>query len=777
MSRVVHISALRRRLVLPALVAFAASSAVAIARAQEDTDELAPASDGPVIVPPRLESVPEPEAPEGLEASVEIVVTVVVDEEGRVVEATPESDHLLAERAREIALEARFSPATVDGEPVPTRVQIAVRFEVAPPPVEDAPTGHGETNDARPPVATSPREEPIEVVVTGARFDQDASRSAVRVEVISRRELEEGGIRNAAEALEEAHGVQVNRTFRGMELWIRGLDPEYSLILVDGATLPGRVGGAIDLSRFGVEEIERIEIVRGPSSALYGSEAIGGVVNILTREPRHDFRASAQGTYGSRNTADAVARVEGRLHEKVFLGLNGGFHHEDPFRQEPASVATSGSRRVQGTVGGRLDARFGDHRLSARASYLYLRLEGVEASTVGAVIDRTQLQEQGQISVEHRFDKRARAQLVQRLTYTQYREQTLLDQRGATQLDQLEDHREHLAQYTGIVRIPFSEAHDLTLGVEPMVQTLESPRLPEQGERIRLGVFAQYDGTVWEPTWGRLRLVPALRADVDSQFGSQISPKLAARFDVSDTVVFRASYGRGFRAPSFQQLLLRFENPTVGYIVLGNPDLDAERSHGVDAGFTIEPVDRLTFGATFFRNDLQHMIAVVSAPPDPIYGQIFTYDNLESAWTMGAEADATVRVMEGLGLKLGYMFVETWDGENDRRLEGRPRHRLTASLRGEIEKAELVFTARAAFLMGRTYYPTTVSGEVTEVNPGAIAQIDLRVEKRFGEKLALFFGVENLADAGDAYLMLRPRTFYGGVGTQLTKGGDREESP
>jgi len=123
------------------------------------------------------------------------------------------------------------------------------------------------------------------------------------------------------------------------------------------------------------------------------------------------------------------------------------------------------------------------------------------------------------------------------------------------------------------------------------------------------------------------------------------------------------------------------------------------------------------------------------------------------------------------------MFVETWDGENDRRLEGRPRHRLTASLRGEIEKAELVFTARAAFLMGRTYYPTTASGEVTRVNPGAIAQIDLRVEKRFGEKLALFFGVENLADAGDAYLMLRPRTFYGGVGTQLTKGGDREESP
>lgn len=745
-----------------------------------ENEELRAAEEG--IEPPALISAETP----SLSFAFDVELVILISEEGEVLEASLHRadgvDPAIAEEAIRVAKLARFEPARRNGRPMATKILYVVRFE--PPAVErEEPVesdGLDEANEApeegegttalpggkRGGVAD---EDVIEVVVTGARSEELATQSAARVEVVTRREIEEGGIRNAGEALEELHGVHVNRTFRGMEVWMRGMDPDYNLVLMDGAILPGRVGGAIDLSRFGAEEIERIEVVRGPSSALYGSEAIGGVVNIITREPRHDFRASGMTSLGSRQTNDATLRIEGKLAEGLRIGVHGGYHGEDAFRLDPSSITTNGSKRTQGTVGGNLAYHINErNRFSARLSYLYLKLEGVEAGAGGAIFDRTQLQEQFASSVEHRYTKREKIEFTQRATYTQFREQTLLDQRESSQLDRLEDHREHMAQYTGIVRIPFSEDHDLTAGAEPTFHYLDSARLPERGDRYRLGVFAQYDGRVWKPRFGELRLVPALRADIDSQFGSQISPKLATRLDVKQQLTVRASYGRGFRAPSFQQLLLRFENPSVGYIILGNPDLEAERSHGVDVGFTYRPIERLQIGGNFFRNDLTDMITPVtrSAPAGEM--DVFTYANIARAWTMGGEADVALRILDGLGIKAGYTFTEGRDLENDRRIEGIPRHRVTASVRGEVQQIDLVVTARLAAQLGRVYY----LGGTEQVDAGSIVQADIRAEKGFGDRVALFIGVDNLFDAGDSYLVLRPRTLYGGLGFRYDRGGE-----
>lgn len=746
-------------------------------------DEAAPET----IVPPSLIAAESPTLSFGFD--VELVI--LISEEGEVLEASLHRaegvDPAIAEEAIRVAKLARFEPARRNGRPMATKVLYVVRFEPPAPEQADeleresgeakdsssAPLGAEAGEDASEERSASrarraDEDDAIEVVVTGARSEELATQSAARVDVITRRDIEEGGVRNAGEALEEMHGVHINRTFRGMEIWMRGMDPEYNLVLMDGAVVPGRVGGAIDLSRFGAEELERIEVVRGPSSALYGSEAIGGVVNLITREPRHDFRASGMMSLGSRKTNDATLRLEGKLAEGLRIGVHGGYHGEDAFRFDPSSITTNGSARTQGTVGGNLSYHINErNRLTARLSYLYLKLEGVEAGAGGALFDRTQLQEQFASSVEHRYTQREKIEFTQRATYTQFREQTLVDQRESSQLDKLEDHREHMLQYTGIVRLPFSEDHDLTLGAEPTFHYLDSARLPDRGERYRVGVFTQYDGRVWKPKFGELRIVPALRGDIDSQFGSQLSPKLATRLDVRDQLTVRASYGRGFRAPSFQQLLLRFENPSVGYVIEGNPNLEAERSHGVDVGFTYRPWERLQIGGNFYRNDLTDMIAIVTSPAVG-GGDLITYDNLARAWTMGAEADVSLRILDGLGVKAGYTFTETRDVENDRFLEGRPRHRITGSLRGEIAKIDLLFTARLAAQLGRVYY----AGGTDQVDAGAIIQADIRAEKGFGDRVALFLGVDNIFDSGDSYLVLRPRTIYGGLGFRYDKGGE-----
>lgn len=602
------------------------------------------------------------------------------------------------------------------------------------------------------------------VVVTAARTEQSADAATVATEVIDRAEIEASGARDAAELLEERPGLQVSRSFRGTELWLRGLDPEHTLFLVDGERVPGRIGGAIDLSRYGVEGIERIEIVRGPSSALYGSDAIGGVVNIVPRESSRDFEADALASYGLGNIVDATARAGGRAERHLRLGVHGGFHFADAFRRSEGEV-TSGSARLQWSAGGYADWRpTSQHRLRARADYLQLTLSGVDPGAGGALFDRTQLQEQLQTSLEHRIEGPDGLKLRTRASYAQFREQYRLDQRGSNRLDEYEDNREHLGQLSSILRFRAGDANAVTIGFEQIFQTLDSERLSSSGQRARLALFAQDEWIVFDEGDMSLTVVPGLRLDLDSQFGEQLSPKLAVRFDPVRQIVIRASYGRGFRAPSFQELLLHFENPSVGYLVRGNPALGAEASHGVDASVEWQPDRWLALGASFFRNDLEHMIAIVTTDDPSAAGTIFSYANIASAWTMGLESNARIRVDDILTINAGYTLTETWDGESERRLEGRARHRFTLSAQLAYDPWEIGLVARAALSVDRVYYlDDDNDGVEEELYADPLAQVDLRLFKRFTRHLEIFAGIDNLLDAGDRFSVLRPFTVYGGA--------------
>ena len=130
-------------------------------------------------------------------------------------------------------------------------------------------------------------DEPGEVmVVTGSRTARALSESIVTTDVVTQEQILDSGASDASEVLETVPGVVVTRSFRGAGVQMQGLDSQYVLILINGKRMIGRKDGVMDLSRIPAERIERIEIVKGAASALYGSDAIGGVINIITRQPR-----------------------------------------------------------------------------------------------------------------------------------------------------------------------------------------------------------------------------------------------------------------------------------------------------------------------------------------------------------------------------------------------------------------------------------------------------------------------------------------------------------
>jgi outer membrane receptor for ferrienterochelin and colicins len=601
------------------------------------------------------------------------------------------------------------------------------------------------------------------IVVTGTRSELPLSASPVVTEVIDRKRLEESGVQTVGEALALRPGLWTDRGVAGTTgLTIQGLGPQYSLILVDGARQIGRTDGYLDLDRFGIGDIEQIEIVRGPSSALYGADALGGVVNIITRKPSNGIAVDASGQIDGRRGSDSRARLTlGR--GAIAAALSGELRDGPAVRRgDEHAVATTIDSYQDRHVNGRVTGQPDDHwRALGSADYLYRDLRGVDASSTGAVFDRRNLIESAQAQAQAQYAADRTALRVS-ADASLYRDQYLNDQRMSDALDAYEVTDENLVEGSAQLAQQLG-AHRGVLGGELLREALDSDRLSEPGSRVRGAVFAQDEWRVG-PT-GDLLLVPAARVDFDSQFGTHATPRIAARWQAAPTVIVRASAGLGYRAPSFKELLLHFENPSVGYVVDGNQDLQPETSRNLQAGAEWQAQPWLWLSASAYYNGLHDLITAITEPPDGSGTLHFSYGNVGRARTAGADAAAMVSYGRA-GLELGYAMTRARDLDAERPLESIPAHRFTTSARwrdpgnGIDGFAAVVVTGHRPFYLSEDPQRATLSARRVELRA--------RVARRFPHGIGGFVGVDNLLDAGDDNLdRIPPRTFYAGVELHL----------
>ena len=637
------------------------------------------------------------------------------------------------------------------------------------------------------------------VVVTGARVERPEDESPVAVEVITRAEIEASGAENVTEILDNAPGIQVTQRFGRGGIELQGLDPQYTLILVDGQRVTGRVNGTIDLNRFSAERIERIEIVKGAASALYGADALAGVINIITRKTNRPVEAEGRLSFGTLGVVDGSASG-GVSGERYNARVTAGYHRADPF------TIASGTR-LEGdpsTSGPGFEELSGDFRgewAPSRVDKLILRGDYLhrDATSVAAVpiprrdgtfqfqrFEQMNRSESYSVALTHdRAFPDASARLQTTAYFNGWREQFLQDVRGVPG-DVPVDTREQLGQLTVQYDEPMGD-HLVTFGSELLFERLEASDrlcrplepngcLPDaagvlrgatanDAARLRFATFLQDEWILSDAP--RLVIVSGIRADVDSLFGTRPTPKIAIRWDPIEQLVLRASFGFGFRAPSFRELYLSFANPTAGYNVSGNPGLAPETSRSFNGGLEVRPFEALRFAANFFHNDLTNLIDFGVVRP-PSLGQLgrFEYVNIAAAHTLGVESTATYAPTRALSLTLGYTFMETKNEATEKPLVGRARHRVSYKARYHEAWSDVVAFIQGQWV-GPRFYPAFEPGEVDQQAP-AYLMLDARVEKRIGGHLDVFVGGENLLDAADAqYLLVRPRAFYAGVAGRL----------
>ena len=532
---------------------------------------------------------------------------------------------------------------------------------------------------------TSETERAVElepVVVTATKTPQHLKDTPVITNLITRAEIEATGAENIGEVLEYTAGIIIHRDGHGDGVQLQGLDSAYILILVDGEPQVGRIAGKLDMARLAVENVERIEIVKGATASLFGSDALGGVINIITRKATSPFSVQLAQSFEQNNALDSRGTLElqrNKLNALLTLSRN----QRDPIDLDTSDLTTTidGYANVTGSARTAYQLTPATN-LVFSGQYFMQNQEGISDS--GAVVfERLGDIENfsGSLGIEHEFGnstQRTPATLLTGKLYaTRYGDESTVINRETTEVSSQNITIQDLLKGEAQFDTTLGEKHQITLGAEVVLENLQSQRITG-GERgiLTNALFMQDE---FRPI-SAFALVIGGRLDNHSEFGTHFSPKLSSMYRVTDDFRLRFSYGQGFRAPDFKNLYLDFTNVTSGYQVLGNPSLQPESSHNYNLGAEYQVLDGLLGRIHLYRNDLHNLIEAERIGQSAAGGSKFEYQNISRAFTEGVDVEVVIGSIGGFTSTLGYAYLRGADKETGLSLLNRSTHNGTLKL-------------------------------------------------------------------------------------------------
>lgn len=586
-----------------------------------------------------------------------------------------------------------------------------------------------------------------EIIVTAAnRTETELDKIGQTVSVIDLAEIERRQTQNVADILRTVPGVTIARSGSiggTTSVFIRGAESDQTVALIDGVKLndPSSPGGGFNFGNLLTGNIERIEVLRGSQSVLWGSQAIGGVVNMVTRRPTEALEVNARGEYGFRDTVNLVGNVSGKF-GPLSASAGAGWFRSDGIsnfaesrggreRDGYENVGANANVNLALTDTISLDARgwFSRGRFNIdgfpppRFAFADVNEESITREIVGYTGVNAAF-----------FDGRFRNRIGFAITDTD-RRNTALD--GAPAETFRGRGRNERLEYQGIFDI--ANGWEATFGLEQEISTFSSSSFgaPANVGRARIySGYAQVVGTLAEG----FTVTGGVRHDDHDRFGGATTFGANAVYSLAATgTTFRASYAEGFKVPSLFQLLSDF----------GNAALDPERSTGWDAGITQDLIGgRLQLSAVYFERDSTNLILFISCP-QPRTGICTnrpsgTYDNIGLATARGAEFAVTLRPVDALQVQFTHGYVDTRNrtagsANFDRRLPRRPEN-----------SSSLLVDYRWSFGLETGFTLTNVSEAFDNANnttrlPGYVLA-DLRAIVSIGDNLELTARIENLFD-------------------------------
>ena len=582
------------------------------------------------------------------------------------------------------------------------------------------------------------------LVVTATRIPTPLDSVASSISLITDQQIDDHQWRTLPSALAEAPGLNLVQTGGpgGLtSVFIRGANANHTKVVIDGIDVNDPSEGAFDFGQVTTADLARVEILRGPQSSLYGSDALGGVINLVTREGKGPARFTASLEGGSFDTLNETASVSGstsRLSYTANIAHN--FSGDTPVT--PLGLLAPGEARI----GDRYDNLTAGTKLRLTVSRdvslgLVLRYTDADLRTTGtnfntypdpAIPDAAQtVQKTRQLftRLDGRFTLLNGAlQNVLGAGYTDYRTRIQSPDAGFGLPAPVIANGDRLKlDYQGTLAL--GGGNVLVLGAEN-----SEDRLLANADRRNPGLAdrAGYAELQARPLAG-LTVAASVRYDDNDRFGGKTTFRIAPTYLVAATgTQLRATYGTGFKAPTLSQLFVSYPD----FFFFANPNLKAETSEAYDVGFE-QPLaaGRLRFGATWFHSVIRNLIETSA--------DFTTYANIGRATTYGVESFAALAVGRNLSLRGDYTYTIARDDIASQALLRRPRHK--ASLSATWRPTQRL-SVSSTFLYVGDRVDANRDFSVPRLVASPFATVNLAAAYELGKGVTLFARVDNLLD-------------------------------
>lgn len=600
------------------------------------------------------------------------------------------------------------------------------------------------------------------VVVTASGYEQQVKDAPASISVITREQLEKRQYSDLTEALRGVPGVTITgggAGDRGGDISIRGFGAEYTLILVDGKrvdTRETRPNGSAGFEQHWLpplQAIERIEVIRGPMSTLYGSDAIGGVVNLITRKVPETWSGSVQ--------VDATLQEDSESGNAYMTN----FYTAGPLRAGLLGMQVWGqysSREEDDIVNGYEDRSLRsitgrwtltphpDHEISLEAGFTQQDREQTVGKTVPLTgcrggctdVDSTHRRYHGSLGhVGH----------LSFGTIDSYVKHEIAENDGRDMEITNTDLNSSLVMPLG--------AHVLTVGGSYTHEALEDRTSNQISSRTEIDL-TKYAGFV-EDEWmitSDFALTGGARLDYDENYGSHVSPRLYGVWTVTPEWTLKGGVSTGYRAPNLREITPDWGQVSRGGDVYGNPDLTPETSINKEISVLYSGAGGLDASVTLFHNDFQDKITRITCPASVCpggpnqFGSLPTYRvNVDEAMTRGVELALKAPLSDALVLSGSYTYTDSeqksgqYAGEPLTQL---PKHQATAELEWQATPALSPWT-RITY-RGEESQPTSGPSQNAIVAP-SYTFLDLGVTYRLMDNALLNVGIYNLTDEEITY--------------------------
>ncbi|WP_148252930.1 ligand-gated channel protein [Aidingimonas lacisalsi] len=601
-----------------------------------------------------------------------------------------------------------------------------------------------------------------DVVVTASGYEQQLVNAPASISVLNREDLEKRHYSDITDALRKVPGVVITgggRGDNGADISIRGMPAQYTQILVDGkpqTTRESRPNGSAGFEQDWLpplQAIKRIEIIRGPMATLYGSDSIGGVINVITRKVADEWHGNIQ--------FDTIVQEDSRSgnSQQSNIYLSG------PLKEDLLGLQVYGkvqNREEDEIVNGYEDK--GLRSLTAKLSLTpnddhdFVFEAGASEQTRDSNMGRSAPSEGCRGGCEDSYSEYTREH--QAITHTgrwNIGTTETYVQRETSENRSREMEITNTIAKTSLV-MPLG-AHMLTVGADYEKEELDdrtSNRISDRTaiDNAKWSVFAEDEWLLTEA----LSLTGGVRLDDDDNYGSQISPRLYSVWNMTPTWTLKGGVSTGYRSPNLREITPDWGQVSRGGNVYGNPDLEPETSLNKELALLYSTPSGMEAGITLFHNDFDDKITRVECPisictdgPNQ-FGADPTYRiNVDEAVTQGVEVSLSAPLTDDLEFSSSYTYTDSeqksgeYEGEPLTQL---PKHLLTASLDWEATE-RLTPWARVTY-RGKESQPTTGPSQSELVAP-SYTFFDAGLGYQLNDRTQINTGVYNVFDENVTY--------------------------